>query len=411
MATIRDVPFMGVIWAVHEASKLGYFNGHPEWVNLGQGQPEVGPLAGAPPRIEQIALEPSDHAYGGLGGIDPLRDAVAAYVNRLHRDGRKPYTRDHVAVASGGRLALSRIFTALARSRVGYQTPDYTAYEDYFRAHADRITPVRVEAPEATGFLVTPEDVAATEADVFLLSNPNNPTGQALAGDALKRLVDDARGADRLLVLDEFYSHFAFTDSGPAAEAISGAAYVEDVDRDPVLIVDGLTKSFRYPGWRVGWVLGPPDIMETIQRVASALDGGPSIPAQRAGIAALEPAQADGETLAVRAEFARKRDTIVAGLRDMGIRIPAPPTSTFYVWADLSGLPEGLRDADAFFHAALKHKVMTVPGRFFDVDPLGENKGASRFRTWMRFSFGPSHDQVVDGLTRLRTLVDAHQQA
>src|SRR6185503_17615393 len=80
---LRDVPYMGVIWVVHEASKLGFVNGHPDWCNLGQGQPEVGPMEGAPPRIETVTLQPADHAYGPLGGLDELREAVAGHVNRL----------------------------------------------------------------------------------------------------------------------------------------------------------------------------------------------------------------------------------------------------------------------------------------------------------------------------------------
>ena len=227
---------------------------------------------------------------------------------------------------------------------MGFQTPDYTAYEDYFRAHHDRLDPVRLEAREENGFLVTPDDVAAADLDAFVISNPNNPTGQALEGDTLKQLVDDARRPRTLLILDEFYSHFAFAaEGGPAPGPISGAAAIDNVDTDPVLIVDGLTKSFRYPGWRVGWVLGPPPIIETLHRVASALDGGPSIPAQRAALTVLEPDRADQETQAVRAAFARKRDTMVAGLREMGVRLPAAPTSTFYAWGDLSGLPPRCR--------------------------------------------------------------------
>jgi hypothetical protein len=70
---LRDVPFMGVIFVVHEASKLGFYNGAPDWSNLGQGQPEVGEMAGAPPRLSQVEIKPEDHAYGPLGGTEELR--------------------------------------------------------------------------------------------------------------------------------------------------------------------------------------------------------------------------------------------------------------------------------------------------------------------------------------------------
>ena len=101
-SAFRPVPYMGVIWVVHQAEKLGFYNGHPEWCNLGQGQPEVGEMAGAPERYSTIHLHPRDHAYGPVGGTNDMRDAVAAHYNRLFRRGKTQYTRDNVAVASGG---------------------------------------------------------------------------------------------------------------------------------------------------------------------------------------------------------------------------------------------------------------------------------------------------------------------
>ncbi len=75
----REVPYMGVIFVVDEAHKRGFWNGHPDWSNLGQGQPEVGPYEGAPPRIEEVRIGPQDHAYGRLEGTDELREAVAKH--------------------------------------------------------------------------------------------------------------------------------------------------------------------------------------------------------------------------------------------------------------------------------------------------------------------------------------------
>src|SRR4029453_12224075 len=108
---LREVPFMGVIWVVAEAMKLGFKNGDPDWCNLGQGQPEVGPMAGAPPRIDTVTIRPQDHAYGPLGGIPELKQAVADHYNRLYRRGRRGFARyrpENVAVAMGGRLPAPR---------------------------------------------------------------------------------------------------------------------------------------------------------------------------------------------------------------------------------------------------------------------------------------------------------------
>ena len=87
----RDVPYMGVIWVVAEAVKRGFWNGNPDWCNLGQGQPEIGEMPGAPERIRSVTIEPEDQAYGPINGTDEMRQAVANHYNRLFRQGRKPY--------------------------------------------------------------------------------------------------------------------------------------------------------------------------------------------------------------------------------------------------------------------------------------------------------------------------------
>lgn len=161
---IRNVPYMGVIWVVHEAAKLGFWNGNPEWCNLGQGQPEVGDMAGAPPRINAVSLQPSDHAYGPVGGTQEVRQAVADMYNQTFRKGMKSqYTADNVSVASGGRLALMRFFSILEEeTRVLYKTPDYTAYEDYlyYIRHHCHLVPLAAE--ESNGFSIPPEQLEAT---------------------------------------------------------------------------------------------------------------------------------------------------------------------------------------------------------------------------------------------------------
>jgi aspartate/methionine/tyrosine aminotransferase len=84
LGALREVPYMGVIFVVVEAMKLGFRNGHSAWSNLGQGQPEVGPMEGAPPRIAHVDLLPDYHAYGPLEGTPELREKVAAHMNRLY---------------------------------------------------------------------------------------------------------------------------------------------------------------------------------------------------------------------------------------------------------------------------------------------------------------------------------------
>ncbi|MBI3884333.1 MAG: pyridoxal phosphate-dependent aminotransferase [Opitutae bacterium] len=413
LGAFREVPFMGVIFVVHEAAKRGFSNGHPDWCNLGQGQPEIGPMAGAPKRLASVEIKPEDCAYGPLGGTDEFRATVAGYYNRLYRAGKKSqFTAANVCGAQGGRLALTRVMAALGHVNIGYILPDYTAYEDMFDLHHSRLHPVPIRGNPADGFTFTAKMLlAAIDAHgltALLLSNPCNPTGGVIQGAELKRLVDGCRARGTTLILDEFYSHYIYTRAGkPGRGPVSAAPFLADIERDNVLLVDGLTKNHRYPGFRIGWVLGPSAMMETLSRTASSIDGGPSRLAQRAALAALEPARADEETAAVRVEFAKKRNLMLKRLRALGVRFPRPSESTFYLWGSLENLPAPLNDAMTFFWRALDHKVMTVPGQFFDVNPGKRRKGASPYSQWMRFSFGPPMGNVRLGLDRLEAMVRA----
>ena len=406
----RSIPYMGVIYVVHEAMKLGFRNGHPDWCNLGQGQPEVGEMEGAPPRLSEIRIEPEDHAYGPIGGTDELRAVIADHYNRLYRRGkRSQYAADNVSVASGGRLALTRLFAALGNGRLGYQIPDYTAYEDMIGYHDHRLTPVLLQATEEDGFSIPPAKLASAidehALSAFLVSNPCNPTGRVIRGPELAEYVRLSRDRDCALILDEFYSHFIYDGDAPGDGPVSGAEFVDDVDSDPVLLVDGLTKSFRYPGWRLGWTVGPKDMIEELGRAASAIDGGPSMPIQRAAIGVLEAGPADQETNALRKVFSHKRNLMVARLTAMGVRLASAPDSTFYAWGTIEDLPAPLNDVETFFRSALARKVLTVPGEFFDVNPSKKRPGRSPFARWMRFSFGPPEDNVRVGLDRLEEMV------
>jgi len=96
---------------------------------------------------------------------------------------------------------------------------------------------------------------------------------------------------------------------------------------------------------------------------------------------------------------------MIEGLTNMGIKCYPETKGTFYVWADISELPVPLNDSNVFFTEALKRKVMTVPGHFFDVNPGKERKGESPFNQWVRFSFGPPEDNVRMGLARLGEMI------
>ncbi|HMN42729.1 MAG TPA: pyridoxal phosphate-dependent aminotransferase [Phycisphaerales bacterium] len=413
----RDLPFMGVIRVNNEAAKVGYTMGDPSWSNLGQGQPEVGEMEGAPARFGELKIDPADHAYGPVEGIPELRDAVAAHYNRLYRAGKTSvYTRENVAIAPGGRAALTRLGAALAPCKLGYFTPDYTAYEDLLTAFGT-IRPVHIELKASEGFRIAPKTLAARVSkdgiNALLISNPCNPTGVAICGEELRAWVEMARARGTTLLMDEFYSHFAYAADGSAMAGIGGvsaAPFVEDVNADPVLLIDGLTKCFRYPGWRVGWVVGPREIIQKCTAAGSFLDGGPSRPIQRAAVEVLKPARAGQELAAVRRGFAIKHKMTVEALQALGVRFPAAGkgsvgSGTFYVFGDVSSLPAPMNTGEGFMREAFKHRVLTVPGEFFDVNPGRAREGPSPLGSFVRFSFGPPKENLAAGLARLGEMV------
>lgn len=413
---VRYVPYMGVIWTVNEASKLGFYNGHPDWCNVGQGQPEVGTIEGAPDRIESLKLQPSDAAYGPVGGTLEVREAIADWVNRTYRKGMSQYTAENVSFACGGRLALTRLYSIFKDgARIAYKNPDYTAYEDYLYPLRHNCELIELRAEEKDGFTVPVERFENFMHDVrpnaFVFSNPCNPTGQVIKDEAMDRYIDAARKENCLLGADEFYATFSYNEDGsPAEKAVSALPYVKDINRDPVIVFDGLTKGFRYPGWRAGWAIGPKYLIEMINRAASAVDGGPSTMVQRGVIEELAEGHAEAELLATRKEFAVKRKMMMEGLAELGIHTPAnQPLGTFYLWASIENLPGKLSDADYFFHACLQKKVITVPGHFFDVRPFRVRPTNEPYRHWVRFSYGPNRQTIKTALERIAQVIKEHQ--
>ena len=410
-SAFREVPRTGVIYVTTEAQRRGYSPSSEDWCNLGQGMPESEALPGAPPRITSLPVLEGDHEYSPVAGLWELREAIAGYYNNLFRKGLgSKYSAENVAVSGGGRSALTRVAASLGNINLGHFLPDYTAYEELlsvFRLFSP--IPILLEPERGYAFSGTDlrREILGRGLAAILASNPGNPTGKVIGGRDLAEWVAVGRELDCALIFDEFYSHYIWRPDLVAQGAIeSSARYVQDVDRDPVVILDGLTKNWRYPGWRVTWTVAPKKIIEGVSSAGSFLDGGGSRPLQRKAIELFEPAAAMAETKAIHETFAKKRTKLLNGLRDLGLTIDLPPEGTFYVWASVEHLPASISDGMSFFRAALDRKVITVPGEFFDVDP-GKRRGgrASRFRRHLRFSFGPAMPKIELAIERFREMI------
>ncbi len=157
------------------------------------------------------------------------------------------------------------------------------------------------------------------------------------------------------------------------------------------------------------WTVAPRAVIDGVASAGSFLDGGGSKPLQRAAIPLLSDAYVRAETEAIHKAFGEKRRRMLQGLESMGVRFDRAPDGTFYCWGNVGHLPPPLNDGMGFFREALKKKVIVVPGEFFDVNP-GKRRArrASRFRSYVRFSFGPSLEQLEKALGRLRAMIAEH---
>jgi len=409
-SAFRPVPRTGVIYVTTEAQKQGFSPSDPEWCNLGQGQPETGDLPGAPPRVKHVEVALDDQDYAPIAGLWELREAIASLYNGLYRRGmRTQYSAENVCVSGGGRAALTRAAASLGHVNLGHFLPDYTAYEellDIFKAFT--AIPILLEGERGYAFGADDlrREILGRGFSAILMSNPCNPTGKLVEGEELARWVATARELDCALLLDEFYSHYIYRAAPGRLPVESAARYVEDVERDPVVVFDGFTKNWRYPGWRVTWTLAPKDIVEALSSAGSFLDGGGSKPMQRAAVPLLAEDHVVAETRAIQTAFRAKRDYLLSQLERLGVRVDRAPDGTFYVWGSVDRLPAPLNDGMGFFRAALEEKVIVVPGEFFDVNPGKRRHGrASRFKGYVRFSFGPAMSVMEKAVERFERMI------
>jgi aspartate/methionine/tyrosine aminotransferase len=257
---------------------------------------------------------------------------------------------------------------------------------------------------------------------VILTSNPRNPTGMVVMNPELAEIQDICR--DRAtLIMDEFYGGYNYATNCDGT-TISAASNVKDVDEDDVLLIDGLTKRFRLPGWRIAWIVGPKEFIKAIGSCGSYLDGGANVPFQEAAIPMLEPDKVIVEMKALQKHFKvhmnglisvagpanmpqEKRDYVIKRLREMGFKIKDVPDSTFYLWLDLEGLPDAISDGLNFFQACLEERVIVVPGIFFDLNP---SKRRDLFDSpchhFVRFSYGPKMETLKMGLDGIGRVIN-----
>ncbi|CUM64466.1 uncharacterized protein PRCAT00002070001 [Priceomyces carsonii] len=399
----------GVLWVTERAGEYG-FNGQDSWANLGQGAPEHGDtIPGSFKRPTLVPVPDYSKEYAPTAGIRELREAVANYYNETYRVNKESkYTYKNVCIVPGGRAGLTRIASIISDCYLSFFLPDYTAYAEMLSLFKN-FSPIPVPLNEADNYSVHLEMITnelKRGVSALLTSNPRNPTGKCMTREQLKTLHTLCRDKC-LLIMDEFYSHYYYDDNC-SGSSISSAEFIEDVNRDPVLILNGLTKAFRLPGWRVCWILGPEDYVNALSSAGSYIDGGSNAPFQYAAVDFLRPLKVKEEMRALQVHFKMKRDYIIKRLLKMGFKFDDSniPNSTFYLWLNLSHLPGKLANCLGFFHECLHEKVIVVPGFFFLINPqnLSRLEDVINYH-YVRISYGPEIQQLVKGMDGIERIL------
>lgn len=407
----KNITPTGDIQVMTEAKNFGFKENDLSWSNLGTGSPETA-IPSSYTLENQVSLEfdPTDKEYGPVAGLDSLRNKIAAYYNSLYRQNcSSKYTYENVCICSGARLALTRVIAAMGNHPFGYFVPDNSAYEEL----------LQIKSIETIPFFLNPEfkyqlslqqieqDIQSKGIKCILKSNPNNPTGQVLMGKSLESFVNTVIKTQCSLVLDEAYSHYLYnTTNNNYPQTVSAAQYVSNVNEDPVLIINGLSKNWRLPGFRLAWIIGPKHLIDTMINLGSFLDGGANVLAQRLASSLFEPNALMRDINALQHHFQHKRDVMIQRLQTMGIETEVIPSAGFYLWVNLSKLAKPLNDATHFFRQCLMNKVIVVPGKFFDLNP-GKTRKDQLFSSYCRLSFGPDLNTIKRGMDQIEKMISS----
>ena len=366
------------------------------------GKPVIGFGAGEPdfPTPEYIvnaaieaAKNPANHRYTPTPGLPDLREAI---VNKTKRDSNYEITVDQVLVTNGGKQSVYQSFASILDpgDEVILPSPFWTTYPECIKLAGG--VSVEVFADESQNYLVSVaqlEKALTPKTKVLLFCSPSNPTGSVYSPEQVKEIGQWALKNNLWVVTDEIYEHLLY--DGATAPSIC-VAVPELADR--TIIINGVAKTYAMTGWRVGWMIGPKDVIKAATNLQSHLSSNVSNVSQRAAIAAL-----NGDLSAVHKmgeAFDRRRKLIVKLLNEIpGVTCPTP-TGAFYVYPSVKEVLgkeiRGKRPKTSAELATLileEAEVAAVPGEAFG--PSG----------YLRFSYALGDEDIIEGITRVKKLL------
>ncbi len=365
---------MDVLRAANERASEGH-----DVIHMEVGQPGT-PAPRVVREAVKLAVERDLLGYTEALGIPPLRERIARHYQEAYGVAVSP---SEVIVTAGSSAAFVLAFLALLDEgdELLMPEPGYPCYRNI--ASALGITPRPVPVGEAERWMPSPPmlDVYLARGGApraLLFASPANPTGTALAGDALAGLCawGDAHGV--ALISDEIYHGLTYAAPAQTARACSGKA----------IVINSFSKYYSMTGWRVGWMVVPEDLVRTIERLAQNLYISPAAISQVGALAAFDATE---ELEANKAVYAANRDLLLMELPRAGLSRLAPADGAFYLYADVSHLTD---DSRAFARRMLEETgVAATPG--IDFDPA---RGAQ----FLRFSYAGSTEAMAEAAKRLR---------
>jgi aspartate aminotransferase len=362
-------------------------------IGFGAGEPDFP----TPDYIVEAAVAacrlPAMHRYTPAGGLPALREAIAA---KTARDSGLAVSPADVLVTNGGKQAVYEAFATLLDpgDEVLLPAPYWTTYPEAIRLAGG--VPVPVPADEQSGYLVSAGQLEAARTPrtkVLLFCSPSNPTGAVYPPEQVAEIGRWAAENGLWVLTDEIYEHLTYG----GATAPSMPVVVPEI-ADRCVVVNGVAKTYAMTGWRVGWIVGPSDVVKAATNLQSHATSNVANVSQAAAIAALTGDLSAVDTM--RAAFDRRRQLIVSMLREIpGVACPEPQ-GAFYVYPSVKGLfgrSIGGRTAQSSVELAEiileEAEVAVVPGEAFGTPG------------YLRLSYALGDDDIVEGITRLQRLL------
>jgi len=361
-------------------------------VSYGAGEPDFPTPAHVVEAAVAAARDPRNHRYSPAAGLPDLREAIA---EKTLRDSGTTVSPSQVIVTNGGKQAVYQSFAALLDDgdEVILPAPYWTTYPEAI-ALAGGVT-VEVFAGADQEYKVTVDQLEAARTErtkVLLFCSPSNPTGAVYTRDEVTAVATWALEHGVWIISDEIYQDLTYD----GVEAVSVTEAVPEV-ADQTILVNGVAKTYAMTGWRVGWMVGPADVVAGAANLQSHLSSNVSNVSQRAALAALTGPQDEVEVM--RRAFDARRATIVRELNSIDGVVTPTPQGAFYVYPDVSGLlgrewggvtpTTSLELADLILEQA---DVAVVPGEAFG--PSG----------YLRLSYALGDAPLLEGVQRLQRL-------